>query len=105
MSTTGQAPARGPTKRFFLIEVWEENRNVVKVIVGDALLFAIVLGVLLLAHKLLHSLEDAGYPRDRIAVMDQVHFYAYFVVDLLLAIDLIQKLVVFLFFPRKGGST
>lgn len=78
-----------------VVEVWEENRTVLKVLLGDLMLFLIVLLGLALCFLSLLGLKRIGYPSERVALLETIHFWAYVCVVLLFVTDLIAKLLIF----------
>ena|ERR1017187_4873774 len=87
--------------RHFIIEVWHENREVFKAMVTDVLLFLTALAALFGVYRLLHGMELAGYPHDRVSRLESLHYWAFLAVDVLFVADLILKLFTFLFLRRK----
>lgn len=52
-------------------------------------------------YLILHEMEKAGYPRDKSARIEEVHYWGYLGVHVLFAADLIVKLFVFLFLRKR----
>ena len=86
-----------------MAEVWAENRAIFKAMITDALLFLCTLVILAFCYSVLRLLKWLGYPQDRVALMETVHYWAYVSVDFLFIIDLFYKLLCFLFFRRSHG--
>jgi hypothetical protein len=81
--------------------MWEENREIVKAILVDIVLWSLALGALFIAYLVLHQMEKAGYPHDKSAQLEEIHYFAYLGVQVLFASDLLVKLFIFLFFRKK----
>ena len=97
------APATGETKNAPLLkEIWAEKRPVFKALVADVLIFLVVLAALFLCYIALRGMEAAGYPSERIARLEQLHYWAYVGVIGLFLVDLVLKL--FVLFIRKNHA-
>ena len=81
--------------------MWHENRQIFKAILTDILLFLLALAALFGGYKALHALEVAGYPHDRVARFEALHYWAYLSVDGLFLSDLVVKLFVSLFLRHR----
>ncbi len=90
-----------PQRRNFFVEIWEENREVFKALVADTLLFLVAFAVLLVVFLGFRGLERAGYPPQRIATFETLHYWVYHGVLVIFLADLIVKLFVFLILRRK----
>jgi hypothetical protein len=81
--------------------MWEDSREIVKAILVDVVLWLLALGALFVAYLILREMEKAGYPRDKSARIEEVHYWGYLAVYVLFAVDLIVKLFIFLFLRKK----
>ena len=61
-------------------------------LVDDAL-YITVLAILLAAFVFLKVLEAANYDKDKIRFLEDLHFYTYAVIQLILGYDLIMKFI------------
>ena len=73
-------------------DVWEDVRPIVRAIVGDVLIFLIVLVALALSYLALRLLALVGYLPSRLEVLETLHYYAYLLVLVLLFFDLLGKI-------------
>src|ERR1700754_3683058 len=62
------------SSKYWFVEIWLEYRNTFKALVGDTLVFALVISVLSGAH---YVLNRSHLPPERAEVIDKIHFYAY----------------------------
>ncbi len=107
MSSPALAPSQPDppaSRRPLLLEMWQENRDIVKAITSDGLLWLLALLALLLAYLVLHAVEQTGYPHDRAVRIEEIHYWCYICVDVLFAVDLMMKLFVFLFLRKRSKS-
>ena len=88
-------------RRHFLLEIWEEKRELFKLLVGDALLALTVLFILLVLFLGSRILEKSGYASERIGMFETLHYWAYLIVLVMLLVDLIMKLFIALFLAKK----
>lgn len=102
MATATRAP--GPPRRHFLIEIWEEKREVFKMMLADFGLFSIAFGILYLTFLELKAMEARGYPANRLARFEEIHFWAYYLIVGIFLFDLVMKLFVFLILGKKIGK-
>ena len=75
-------------KRLWLIEIWDEEREAFKSIVGHGFLFLTVFGILLLVHYVIHlsSLHDAQK-----AIIVQIDFWGIVITLVMLTVSSIAK--------------
>ncbi len=88
-------------RRHFLVEIWQENREIFKVLIGDAFLFQTALALLFVGFLGLRGMEWAGFPHERILSVETVHYWGYHIVFVIFIADLIGKLLWFLLLKRK----
>jgi hypothetical protein len=86
-----------PIQRHFIIEIWQENRPIFKAVLSDVLLFVFVLVALVGCFVLLELISRAGYPRDRVQVLESLHYWAYLTAFAMFLMNLLWKLLVYLF--------
>ena len=79
-----------PARRWFVVEIWYDIREPFKAIVGDAVLFAIVLGALELFGRLLTATH---LDKEQKRILESMHFWGLFAVGLILGLDLIVKIL------------
>jgi len=89
----------------FLLEIWEDSREIVKVIATDILLFLLVLVALFVGHLILEAMRRGGYPPDQLTILESLDYWAYLSAKSLFAVDLLVKLVFFLFLARKRTAS
>ncbi|SRR6266576_3644617 len=90
-----------PPRRHFLLEIWDEKREAFKALVADAFLFLTAFLILIIVFWGFRSLERAGYPRERLAAFETLHYWAYYTVLVIFLADLIMKLFVLLILGKK----
>lgn len=76
----------------WLVEMWKENRQVFKTVVGDALLFFVLLGFLQLAHFGLLLLSPL--PPERRELVETVHFRMFMGATLLGGLSLLLEVII-----------
>jgi hypothetical protein len=91
-----QLPARS-----LLIEIWTEHREVLKALITDVLLFVFVLGILTCVHQFVQILP---YPPERKRTIDAIHFFAYVIVLMMFAFDLVLTLALHTFRRRNRAG-
>ncbi len=96
-----EAAATPPSARPLPIEIWTDSRRAIKAVGIDSLLFLSILCALLLGYAGLHSLAAMGYPPERVARMEALHYWGYLTCQGLFLIDLVWKLVLSLFGGRE----
>ena len=89
------------TRRHFLVEIWNENREVFKVLIADIVFFLTILFALFVVFLAFRGMEKAGYPPNRLATFETLHYWAYHVVLVIFLLDMIMKLFLFLVLRRK----
>jgi hypothetical protein len=100
----GAPHAAGPRRVPLLSEIWTEKRPVFKAVITDVFLFFLVLGGLCLCYAALRGMEAIGYPHERVARLEQLHYWAYLGVVGLFLVDLVLKLFIFLFLRKNDAS-
>ncbi|MDT5063702.1 MAG: hypothetical protein QOH63_4161 [Acidobacteriota bacterium] len=91
---TGKLPPihRIHSKRFWLFEIWDEYRETFKALVAHTLIFALLLGLLVLSHIVINHLD---YPPERKELFDKIHYAGYVAVLIVFLISFIIKLMAF----------
>lgn len=79
-------------KRFWLFEIWDEYRETFKALVAHTLIFALLLGLLVLSHIVINKLD---YPPERKELFDKIHYAGYVAVLIVFLISFIIKLMAF----------
>ena len=75
-------------------EIWEEQREAVKAILGDAFRFAFALAILTGLYLYLQLLP---YPPERKEIFDALHFYAFLIIIVIFLYDLVWKIFISFF--------
>ena len=71
--------------------IWEDYKRHARIIVLDALLFLTVIAFLLIVFAFLKVLEVAGYPKERIEFLENIHFIGSAGVIILFGFDMFMK--------------
>jgi hypothetical protein len=77
-------------KSFWIWEVWQEIRPTFKRLVGDAVLFTVLMGSLSLGH---YVIEWVPASPERRAFLEGVHFYGISIVWIVLGVTLFVELI------------
>lgn len=94
---TGEQPEREQTKsprRFWLVEMWEENRALFKELIKHILIFSLFIALLSGSHYLL---QRSKLPQDELELVSKVHFYTYVVALVIFSASFIIKVVIYEF--------
>lgn len=81
-------------RRFWVIELWEENREVFKELVKHILIFGVFIASLSGIH---HLLKLSSLPENELGLLNKLHFYAYVIALVIFAGSFIIKVVIFEF--------
>jgi hypothetical protein len=81
---------RHSLKSFWIWEVWQEIRPTFKRLVGDAVLFTVLMGSLSLGH---YVIEWVPASPERRAFLEGAHFYGISIVWIVLGVTLFAELV------------
>jgi hypothetical protein len=76
----------------FFRDVGADIRPAARALVGDVAIFVLVLAALAVASLGLRSLRVIGYNQTRLETFEELHYWAYLVVFLMLLLDLIIKI-------------
>ena len=71
--------------------IWEDYKRHSRIIVLDVLLFLTVITGLLIVFVFLKVLEVAGYPTERIELLENIHFIGSAGVIVLFGFDMVMK--------------
>jgi hypothetical protein len=82
----------------WIVEFWKLAR----VLLLDLAIFLVILAGLLIAYEFLRLFQAAGYDSDKIKTLENVHFYIYLPIQILLGVDLFMKFFS-LTIGRKSG--
>ena len=88
-------------RRMWLVEVWYDCRETIKLIVKDAILFLLLMTFIVLGHYVISRLPVAV---DRRATLENLHFYSIVSAWLLFTITLILEIVLAIFHKVRGGG-
>ena len=72
---------------------WGEYKRLARIIVIDAALFLTVIAVLLVAFWSLKLLEAAGYKKEQVEFIENIHFFAYGALTVILCCDMVMKML------------
>jgi hypothetical protein len=64
--------ARVNWRQWWIVEIWQEYRELFKALVADSLIYGLFITVLKYSHKYLESLD---FPKERMDILDKLHFY------------------------------
>ena len=76
--------------------IWEDYKRHARIIVLDALLFLTVIAFLLIVFAFLKLLEVAGYAKERIEFLENIHFIGAVGVIVLFGFDMLMKAIALL---------
>jgi hypothetical protein len=76
-------------------------RRIVRPIIVDVIVFAVIISALFLGFLGLKALAAVGYSPQRIETFETIHYWSYACAFALFAIDLIFKIFLALFFRNK----
>ena len=91
MSNHDQEEPSASSRKFWLWEVWLENRETVKLIAGDALTFFLLMGIVSTSHYLIAQMPLEGAKR---ASLESWHFRFIVVAWILLSVTLIVEITI-----------
>jgi uncharacterized RDD family membrane protein YckC len=74
-------------------ETWAEARETLKAVLIDVLLFLVVLIALAIGFIVLRGLRFAGFPEDRVLILETLHYWGYVAVFAIFLCDLLFKLI------------
>jgi len=80
-------------KRFWLIEVWDEHREIYKAIIGHALIVALIIGILALFH---FATELLHLPDDYKATINKIEFYGTIIALVILVVGFTLEVIAFI---------
>ena len=83
-------PAKTPS---FWARTWAEIEPGVRAVAGDTTLGVVLLGALTIAYLVLEGIKALGYPEDRVARLESLHYWAYLVVFVVFLLNLLYKVV------------
>ena len=93
ISSPIQATKLSPQKgKFWITEIWEENRELFKAICGDVVFFFLILGVLWISEVFLDSLS---LPDGLLRQLKTVHSLAYLTIACIMFLGLIAEVLIF----------
>jgi hypothetical protein len=87
-----------PPQKNFLIELWTENRGILKELLKHILIFALFIGSLTLFHEVL---EFSSLPHNRKDALDKIHFYMSAVALVIFSTSFMIKVIIFEFKDMK----
>ena len=78
-------------RKWWLVEIWKENREVFKALVVHTIAFGLLIEIL---SFLAHRIEGSGLPQERKEILEAVDFYLTVIALVVFGVDFITKLLV-----------
>jgi nitric oxide reductase large subunit len=88
-------------KRLWLIEIWEEEREAFKAIVGHAALFLTVLGVLILVH---YAISISNLHEGTKEILEKIDFWSIAIILVMLTVTSLCQLAVISIKKIRNGK-
>lgn len=88
-----------PRRRLWLLEIWDEKREIYKAITGDTLIFLFLMLALTIVYE---AVGKSPYPKERKETFETIHYYGYLTLWVIFLCKLVWEMLIFLFRGKRA---